>query len=62
MRIQNIIRLTAGSLIIISVVLGFFMNKYLLIIAFLVGLNLFQYGITNWCLLESLLRKIGIKE
>jgi len=26
-----------------------------------VGANLFQSGITRWCLMESILKKLGVK-
>lgn len=62
MKQQQIIRLTAGSLTLISALLGYFFNKNWLFLAIFVGLNLMQFSFTNYCPLKSLLKKMGVRE
>jgi hypothetical protein len=62
MKLQNMVRVFAGTFVFISALLGFFHSKWWLLFTMFVGLNLFQYGFTNWCLLAEMLKKIGVKE
>jgi len=62
MNIQRLIRIIAGSFIMISLALGFFINPYFYLFTAFVGLNLFQSGITKWCFMETILKKIGVPE
>lgn len=63
----QIIRVFAGSLILISLALGieaspvFHSSNWLWLTAF-VGANLLQSGLTKWCLGERILRRLGVKE
>jgi len=56
------IRVIAGAFVIISVLLGMFVNENWLWFTLFVGANLFQSGITKWCLMEDILRKLGVKD
>ncbi|MFZ1806983.1 MAG: DUF2892 domain-containing protein [Cyclobacteriaceae bacterium] len=56
-RIQHAV---AGILIISSLLLATYVNINWLWLAAFVGVNLFQSSITNWCMLNDILRKIGI--
>jgi hypothetical protein len=38
-----------------------FVNQWWLAFTAFVGINLFQSGLTKWCLMESIVRKLGIK-
>ncbi|MGQ9871843.1 YgaP family membrane protein [Leptodesmis sp.] len=55
------IRLVAGSLILISLLLSLIHPNWLFLTAF-VGLNLLQSAFTNWCPLIALLRRMGVSE
>ncbi|MEI8363396.1 MAG: DUF2892 domain-containing protein [Betaproteobacteria bacterium] len=62
----KLVRVLAGLLILLSLVLGvpessLFVSKYWLLFTAFIGLNLFQSGLTNWCLMENIFRKIGVK-
>lgn len=57
-RLMNII---PGAFILISLVLAIKVNINWLWFTAFVGANLFQRGITKWCLLEIILGKIGVK-
>lgn len=67
MTVNRMIRVIAGSLILISVVLGapqspLYVSSYWLWLTVFVGANLFQSGLTQWCLMEIILRKAGVPE
>ena len=62
----KIVRVMAGFFILLSLALGLpesplFVSKYWLWFTTFVGINLLQSGITNWCLMETLLRKAGVR-
>ncbi len=49
----------AGSFILISLALAYWVSlKFLWLTAF-VGANLLQSSITRWCLMEDILRSVG---
>jgi hypothetical protein len=57
---EKYIRATAGSFIIISVLLAYFVNINWIWFTLFVGVNLFQYAFTDWCLMEKILKKMGL--
>jgi hypothetical protein len=66
MNSERIVRIVAGSFILLSLALGVeaspvFVSKYFLFFTAFVGLNLFQSGFTQICPLNSILAKFGIK-
>jgi hypothetical protein len=67
MTVERMIRIFAGSFIMISLLLGvpgspLFVNQWWLAFTAFVGANLFQSGITQWCLLGIILKKLGVPE
>ena len=59
-------RVIAGLFILLSLALGveaspIFVSAYWLWFTAFVGANLLQSGITRWCLMEIILRKLGLK-
>ena len=67
MTVNRIIRIIAGFFIILSLALGveqspLFVSGYWLWFTAFVGVNLFQSGITKWCLMEDILRKLGVPD
>ncbi len=67
MTINRSIRVIAGLFILISVALGapaspLYVSSYWLWFTVFVGANLFQSGLTKWCLMEKILRKAGVPE
>jgi Inner membrane protein YgaP-like, transmembrane domain len=60
MSIERWIRLIAGTFIVGSVVLSYIQSPYWLFFTLFVGLNLFQSALTRWCLMEGILRKLGV--
>jgi hypothetical protein len=60
--IQRIIRAIAGSFILLSLVLAVYVDQNWLWFTAFVGANLLQSSITKWCLMEDILKKIGVKD
>jgi hypothetical protein len=60
MTIERTLRLIAGLFVLGSLALGHWMNEYWYLFTAFVGLNLFQSGFTNWCLMMTFLRKLGV--
>jgi len=65
MTIERWIRVIAGTFIMISLLLGvdgspLFVSKWALAFTAFVGLNLFQFGFTNFCPLAIILKKLGV--
>jgi hypothetical protein len=61
----RLIHILAGLFVLMSLALGvessplFVSTNWLWFTAF-VGINLFQSGITKWCLMETMLAKLGV--
>jgi hypothetical protein len=61
MSLERWIRLIAGSFVTISVVLSYVQSPYWLLFTLFVGLNLFQSALTGWCLMETFLKRLGVR-
>lgn len=57
---ERTIRLLAGTLVTLSLILGYFVSPYWHFLALFVGLNLFQSSLTKWCLAETIVKKLNI--
>ena len=67
MTIDRLIRIFAGVFNLLSLTLGvegspLFVSKWWLAFTAFVGLNLLQYGLTNFCPLGWILKKAGVPE
>lgn len=51
------IRAIAGSFVLISLALGWFVSPYWFLFTAFVGVNLIQSSFTHWCLMETILEK-----
>ena len=60
MRMHYIIRRIAGTLVLLSLALGYWVSPYFLLFTAFVGLNLLQSSFTKWCLMENMLEKAGV--
>lgn len=61
----QLVRIFAGSFILISLALGIpgsplFVSPWWLAFTAFVGFNLLQSGFSRWCPLEIILRKLGV--
>lgn len=57
---NRIVRGVAGTFIIISLLLAIYININWLWFTAFVGVNLLQSSITRWCLMEDILKKLGV--
>ncbi|CAI87872.1 MULTISPECIES: YgaP family membrane protein [Pseudoalteromonas] len=62
MKLNNALRLVAGIMIIISVLLQSFHDPRWIWFTVFIALNLMQSAFTCWCPMITLLRKLGVKE
>ena len=63
---ERIVRIVAGSFVMLSLALGaqaspLFVSSYFLLFTAFVGFNLFQSGFTRFCPLNNILSKAGVK-
>ena len=56
--INRLIRAVAGTFILLSVLLGMYVNENWYWFTLFVGANLLQSSFTKWCLMEDILRKV----
>lgn len=61
MTLERYIRLIAGVFVMGSLALGHWVSPYWYLFTAFVGLNLFQSALTRWCLMEDILRKLGVR-
>ena len=61
MDIERYLRLIAGSFVLISLLLAYFVHPYFLAFTVFVALNLIQSAITDWCPIIALLKRLGVK-
>jgi len=59
---ERLIRLIAGSFVLGSLALSQLHSVYWLWFTAFVGANLFQSALTGWCLMDDILRKVGVPE
>ncbi|MCG9972157.1 YgaP family membrane protein [Christiangramia crocea] len=57
---NRIVRGVAGTFILISLMLAIYVNINWLWFTAFVGANLLQSSLTQWCLMEDILKKFGI--
>ena len=62
MTINRLLHIIVGALILISLALAHYTSPKWLYFTVFVGVNLFQSGFTNWCLLATILKKLGAPE
>ncbi|MDX8389707.1 MAG: DUF2892 domain-containing protein [Mariprofundaceae bacterium] len=67
MTTERVVRIVAGGFIMLSVILSSIYNGVVLTeptwqwFTLFVGVNLFQSGLSRWCLMENILIKLGVK-
>ena len=58
--LNRMIRGIAGTFILVSLLLAVYVNINWLWFTAFVGFNLLQSSITRWCLMEDILKKLGV--
>jgi hypothetical protein len=62
----QLVRVFAGVFILVSLLLGapaspWFVSQWWLAFTVFVGANILQSGLTKWCLLEAIMRRLGAR-
>jgi hypothetical protein len=60
--VESMLRLIAGALISVSVLLAQFVDARFNWVALFIGLNLAQSFFTGWCPMMTILRKFGVRD
>jgi hypothetical protein len=60
MSLDHKIRLIAGTLVLASLALGWWVTPWAFLFTAFVGVNLIQSAFTKWCLMEDILKKTGV--
>ena len=60
MKMENAIRILAGTMVLTSLALAHWVNHWWLLLAAFVGVNLIQSAFTGFCPAENILRKLGV--
>jgi hypothetical protein len=61
MNIDRAVLAFAGAVLLTSLVLGWLVSPYWLLLSVLVGLNMFQAAFTGFCPAATVFRKLGLK-
>jgi hypothetical protein len=59
---NKVFRILVGSFILISLLLTNYVDQNWMWFTVFIGVNLIQSGFTKWCLLETILSKLGLKD
>ncbi len=62
MTVDRIVHIVAGLMVLISIALAHFVHPNWIFLGVFVGLNLAQSGLTNFCPLASILKRLGVPE
>jgi hypothetical protein len=62
MTVTNVMHIVAGTFILASLALAHFVSPNWLWFTAFVGANLLQSGFTKWCLMATILRKMGLPD
>ena len=60
MKLENAIRIMAGTMVLISLGLAHWVSEWWLLLAVFVGVNLIQSALTGFCPAEIILKKFGV--
>ena len=62
MTVERALRMMAGFVVLLSLVLAYYVSHYWLWLTAFVGLNLLQSAFTNWCPAMAIFRAMGLKD
>lgn len=62
MTINEALRLIAGTMILLSLFLALNYSQYWLWFTAFIAVNLIQSSFTKWCLMMTILKKLGLKK
>ena len=59
---EKAIRAIAGTFVLASLALGWFVSANWFLFTAFVGINLLQSSLTKWCLMDTLLKRAGVRQ
>ena len=62
MEVNDALRLVAGVMILISLLLTYFVHANWMYFTIFIALNLIQSAFTGWCPMMTILKKVGYQE
>jgi len=62
MTINDALRIIAGTFVLLSVALGYWVHPAWFLFTAFIGLNLLQSGVTKWCPMIWLLGQAGLRK
>lgn len=62
MNVNDWIHVMAGIFILVSLALGHWVSPFWFLFTAFVGLNLLQFGISKFCPMAMILKKLGVPE
>ena len=62
MNVERSLRLIAGSFVLATLALGWFVSPWFFLFTAFVALNLIQSAFTNWCPMMTVLRRSGVPD
>ena len=61
MTMERYIRMIAGTFVLASLALGWWVSPWFFLFTAFVGANLLQSSLSRWCLMEDILHSIGVR-
>jgi hypothetical protein len=58
----RIVHAIAGTIILVSLLLGIYVNQNWFWLTGFVGVNMWIHALTNWCLMYMILNRLGVKK
>ncbi|GAB1268430.1 DUF2892 domain-containing protein [Aurantivibrio infirmus] len=62
MNINEWLRLIAGTVVLVSIILAVTTSSYWLLLSGFVAINLIQSAFTKWCPMMSILKRLHVRE
>ena len=62
MNVGNAVRVMAGTMVLLSVALTYWVSLWFVLLTLFVGVNLIQSAFTGFCPAEKVFRKMGLKD
>lgn len=62
MTINHAIRILAGTMVLLSVALTYWVSPWFVLLTLFVGVNLIQSAFTGFCPAEMIFRKMGLRD
>ena len=61
MDVNRWLRLIAGTFVLVTLILGYYVNPKWFLLTGFVAVNLVQSAFTNWCPMITILRRLGVR-